>query len=90
VISRAFARPVADLEISNVRFHDLRHHAGSVLTTAGVSQRTIMEILGHRDLRMTVRYQHLAPGHLGDAIEALDARQTQAGADSAPALAAQR
>jgi integrase len=57
---------------------------------AGVPQRTIMEILGHRDPRMTIRYQHLAPGHLRDAIKALDACQAQAGADSAPALAAQR
>jgi site-specific recombinase XerD len=41
---------------------------------AGVSQRAIMEILGHRDPRMTVRYQHLAPGHLKDAMRALDVR----------------
>jgi hypothetical protein len=31
-----------------------------------------MEILGHRDVRMTVRYQHLALGHLTDAMGALD------------------
>ena len=31
-----------------------------------------MEILGHKDPRMTVRYQHLAPGHLKDAMSALD------------------
>ena len=31
-----------------------------------------MEILGHRDPRMTVRYQHLAPGHLSDAMQSLD------------------
>lgn len=50
--------------------------AGSVLTMAGVPQRTIMAILGHRDPRMTVRYQHLAPGHLRDAMQALDAPTT--------------
>ncbi len=31
-----------------------------------------MEILEHRDPRMTVRYQHLAPGHFEDAMQALD------------------
>jgi hypothetical protein len=31
-----------------------------------------MEILGHRDPRMTMRYQHLSPGHLRDAIRTLD------------------
>jgi integrase len=74
VVSRAFARLVDVLEIPHLRFHDLRHHAGSVLTMAGVPQRTIMEILGHRDPRMTVRYQHLSPGHLHDAMQALDPR----------------
>jgi integrase len=38
VISRGFARLVADLEMPNLRFHDLRHHAGSMLTMAGVPQ----------------------------------------------------
>jgi integrase len=72
VISRAFARLVADLEIPNLRFHDLRHHAGSMLAMACVPQRSIMKILGHRNPRMTTRYLHLSPGHLRDAIRALD------------------
>jgi integrase len=72
VLSRSFARLVADLEIPNLRFHDLRHDAASALTMAGVAQRAVMEILGHRDPRMTMRYQHLSPGHLRDAMGALD------------------
>ena len=39
---------------------------------AGVAERVIMKLLGHRDPRMTVRYQRLAPGHLQDAMRALD------------------
>lgn len=39
---------------------------------AGVPQRTIMEIPGHRDPGMTMRYQHPSPGHLRDAMRALD------------------
>ncbi len=31
-----------------------------------------MELLGHRDPRITVRYHHLAPGHLRDAMRALE------------------
>jgi integrase len=74
VLSRSFARLVNRLKLANLTFHDLRHDAASTLTMAGVSQRAIMEILGHRDPRMTVRYQHLAPGHLRDAMRALDTR----------------
>ncbi len=72
VLTRAFARLVRDLELPNLRFHDLRHDAASALTMAGVPQRAVMEILGHRDPRMTMRYQHLTPGHLRDAMRALD------------------
>lgn len=46
----------------------------STLTMAGVPQRTLMAILGHRDPRMTLRYQHLSPEHLRDAARALDRR----------------
>jgi len=63
---------VKDLGIPNLRFHDLRHDVASVLTAKGVSQRAVMEILGHRDARMTTKYQHLAPGHLREAMRALD------------------
>jgi len=55
---------------------------------AGVSQRAVMAMLGHRDLRMTVRYQHLSPEHLHDAAKALDERSheyTSNGTISAPA-----
>ena len=72
VLTRAFARLVRDLELPNLRFHDLRHDAASALTMAGVPQRAVMETLGHRDPRMTMRYQHLTPGHLRDAMRALD------------------
>jgi integrase len=68
----AFGRLVRSLGIKNLPFHDLRHDAASTLTMAGVPQRTIMAILGHRDPRMTLRYQHLSPDHLSDAACALD------------------
>ncbi len=35
-------------------------------------QRTRMELLGHNDPRMTVRYQHLSPEHLKSAVESPD------------------
>ncbi|HZO38876.1 MAG TPA: hypothetical protein VFE97_06625 [Methylomirabilota bacterium] len=41
--------------------------AASTLTMAGVSQRDVIAMLGHRDPRMTIRYQHLSPEHLYEA-----------------------
>lgn len=72
VLTRAFSRLAKRLGVVGLTFHDLRHDAASNLTMAGVSQRAVMELLGHRDPRMTVRYQHMAPGHLRDAMQALE------------------
>jgi len=52
-LTRSFTRLVKRLGLTPLTFHDLRHDAASTLTMAGVSQRAIMEILGHRDPRMT-------------------------------------
>jgi len=46
------------------------------LAMAGVPLRTIAAVLGHRDIRMTMRYSHLAPGHLADAMKALERTMT--------------
>ncbi len=36
---------------------------------AEVSLRTLAELLGHKTLAMVMRYAHLAPAHLRDAVE---------------------
>lgn len=72
----AFGRLARGLGLANLRFHDLRHDAASTLTMSGVPQGTVMAILGHRDPRMTLRYQHLSPEPLRDAVHALDRAAT--------------
>jgi site-specific recombinase XerC len=42
---------------------------------AGVDIYTVKEPLGHKDLRMTVRYCHLSPEKLRDAAKVLDAEE---------------
>ncbi|MGB7127501.1 MAG: tyrosine-type recombinase/integrase [Candidatus Rhabdochlamydia sp.] len=55
--------------ITNFNFHDLRHFCASFLAMSGAIQRDIAEILGHRDMRMTHRYSHLAQSHLAETLE---------------------
>jgi integrase len=58
--------------LTDVRFHDLRHTFASQLVMSGVDIRTVQELLGHRDIRMTMRYSHLAPDHMRKAVCVLD------------------
>ena len=39
---------------------------------AGGSLRAVAELLGHKGLRMVMRYAHLAPGDLSDEVRKLD------------------
>jgi len=71
-VSVTFKRKCKTAGIENFCFHDLRHHFASWLTMKGQNQRTLMELLGHKDPKMTTRYQHLSPEHLRNAVEMLD------------------
>jgi integrase len=58
--------------IVDFRFHDLRHTFASHMVMRGVGLRAVQELLGHCDMKLTMRYAHLAPGHLRDSINVLN------------------
>lgn len=48
--------------------HVLRHTFASHFMMNGGNILTLQQILGHADIKMTMRYAHLAPEHLEDAL----------------------
>ena len=71
-VSLAFLRACRSLKVEDFRFHDLRHTAASWMRMKGADIHTVALILGHKDLRMATRYQHLSPAFLSDAVKLLD------------------
>lgn len=71
-VSLSFLRACRSAEIHDFRFHDLRHTAASWMRMKGADIHTVAVLLGHKDLRMAARYQHLSPAHLSDAVKLLD------------------
>jgi integrase len=71
-VSVAFQRACKKARIEAFRFHDLRHTAASWLRMAGADVHTVAQLLGHKDLRMAARYQHLSPQFLADAVGKLE------------------
>jgi integrase len=53
--------------IKSFRRHDLRHNLGSLLVQNGVPLQKVQKVLGHKDLKSTLRYAHLSNA---DGIEA--------------------
>jgi integrase len=72
-VNSSFGKAVQRAGIPHVRFHDLRHTFASWLVMKGVDIRTVQELFGHKDIRMTMRYSHLAPDHMRRAVQVLDA-----------------
>jgi integrase len=86
-IRTAFTTALDRAGIKGFRFHDLLHTAASHMVMRGASLKDVQEILGHSDLKMTLRYSHLSPAHLRATVDRLEGvppvASTQGSAQSA-------
>jgi integrase len=59
--------------LRKIGWHVLRHTFASQLVMRGVPLKAVQELLGHRDIRTTMRYAHLSPQSRREAVEKLSA-----------------
>ncbi len=57
-LKRTFGTAFRNAEIKGFRFHDLRHTAATQMAESGAVVVAVKEILGHADIRTTMKYFH--------------------------------
>ena len=73
-LSGQFRAACQEAGIGSLGPHVLRHTFASRLVMAGVDLPTVQELMGHKNIEMTLRYSHLSPHHKRTAMETLEAR----------------
>jgi len=71
-----FSDAVEKAQLSDFRWHDLRHTFASRLVMAAVPLRAVQVLLGHKCIETTLRYSHLGETELHKAVERLTAKST--------------
>ena len=74
-IRRQWENALKSANITDFRFHDLRHTTASNLAMNGASLRDIGEILGHKTPAMTQRYSHLTEKYTTKVLKELNDKQ---------------
>ncbi len=71
-IRSAWDSAIKRADISNFKFHDLRHSCASYLAMNGASLAEIAEVLGHKTLSMVKRYSHLSETHTAGVVSRMN------------------
>ncbi len=73
-IDQAWREVLVAAEITEFRFHDLRHSAASYLAMSGATAPEIAAVLGHKTLQMVKRYAHLGDQHTAEVVNRMAAK----------------
>ena len=70
---RSFRPLLAKVCLPQMRFHDPRHTAATVLLSHGVHPKYVQELLGHATIAITLdTYSHVLPQMGGETASAMD------------------
>jgi integrase len=80
---RSFKKILAHAKLPDIRFHDVRHTAATLLLAEGVHPKVVQERLGHASITLTLdTYSHVLPSLQKDATEKLNRLFSSIGASS--------
>lgn len=82
--TRAWRNALVKAQITDFRWHDLRHTWASWHVQNGTPLYALQELGGWSDIRMVQRYAHLSPEHLSEYSDRLCAIQTVATLSATP------
>jgi len=72
-LNRQYKQLLREANLPNIRFHDLRHTAASLMLKQGVSVKVVQERLGHSGAGLTLNvYSHVIPGMQKEAAQKMD------------------
>jgi integrase len=72
-LRQRFDRLLREANLPDVRFHDLRHSAATILLSMGVPAKVVQEILGHSQISMTMDiYSHVLPDMQQEAMDKMN------------------
>lgn len=74
LVYRSFRPLLKAAGLRQIRFHDLRHTAATLLLSEGVHPKVVSEMLGHSSIRLTLdTYSHVTPTMQQQAADAMEA-----------------
>jgi integrase len=69
-----FKRLLKEADLPDIRFHDLRHSAATMLLGLDIHPKVVQEMLGHSQIGMTLDiYSHVLPTMQMEAVSKLNA-----------------
>jgi integrase len=73
IVGKSWTRLNALAGVPQVRFHDLRHTAATLLLSRGVHPKVVSELLGHSTVAITLDvYSHVIPSMQREAAQVMD------------------
>lgn len=77
-IDRPWETALRRAEVTDFRWHDMRHCFASELIMSGASVAQVAKLTGHRDLKSLMRYSHLSPEHSHELVARISRKEVKA------------